>query len=316
MTPKRIRGVLVTAALTVAGVACEAPAPTGDVADARVALDATEAGLDAETMDAAPDASVPDASSDAVPDTVPGTDAADVRDAGWWRPTPGTSWQIQLSGTVDTTVDVRVYDVDLYDTPQATIDALHAAGRAVICYFSAGSREDWRADAARFPAGSYGNGLAGWPGETWVDTRDVTVREIQRARLDLAVAKRCDGVDPDNVDGYANDSGLPLTAATQLDYNRFLAREAHARGLAVGLKNDLDQIPDLVGDFDWAINEQCAEYTECDLLVPFIRANRPVFEIEYGDAPLVSTVCPPAIARNFDTLVKHLALDAFRIACR
>jgi hypothetical protein len=84
-------------------------------------------------------------------------------------------------------------------------------------------------------------------------------------RLDLAVAKGCDAVDPDNVDGYANDSGFPLTASHQLSHNRFLASEAHERGLAIGLKNDLDQIPKLVASFDFQINDQCFAYDECEL---------------------------------------------------
>lgn len=41
-----------------------------------------------------------------------------------------------------------------------------------------------------------------------------------QARLDLAVQKGCDGVEPDNVDGYQNNSGFPLTAQDQLAYNR------------------------------------------------------------------------------------------------
>ncbi len=44
---------------------------------------------------------------------------------------------------------------------------------------------------------------------------------------------------------------------------RFLAAAARERGLLVGLKNDLDQIPDLVHDFDFAVNEQRFEYDEC-----------------------------------------------------
>ena len=55
-----------------------------------------------------------------------------------------------------------------------------------------------------------------------------------QARLDLAVSKGCVGVEPDNVDGYQNSSGFPLTAADQLAYNRFLAGEARARGGAAG----------------------------------------------------------------------------------
>ena len=36
----------------------------------------------------------------------------------------------------------------------------------------------------------------------------------------------CDGVEPDNVDGYVNDTGFDLTAGDQLDFNRFARGEA------------------------------------------------------------------------------------------
>jgi len=232
-----------------------------------------------------------------------------------WKPAPGTTWQWQLTGTIDTTVNVAVYDIDLFEAPDATIASLRAAGRKVICYFSAGSYEDWRPDAGQFPAAAIGNELVGWPGESWLDTRDATVRAIMRQRLDLAVTKGCDAVEPDNVDGFLNDSGWPLTTSTQLDYNRFLAIQAHARGLSVGLKNDLEQVPDLVGDFDWALDEECLQYDECTLLSPFISAGKAVFHVEYGGASLAATVCPATEPLGFSTLIKNLALDAWRVAC-
>jgi hypothetical protein len=43
-----------------------------------------------------------------------------------------------------------MYDVDLFDVPNATIDKLHNDGRVVVCYFSAGSFENWRGDWANF----------------------------------------------------------------------------------------------------------------------------------------------------------------------
>jgi len=233
-----------------------------------------------------------------------------------WHPPPGTSWQWQLSGTVDTTVDVAMYDIDLFDNTADTIAALHDAGRVVICYYSAGSREDWRPDAGDYATGAIGKALDNWPGETWVDIRESSVRAVIRGRLDLAVSKGCDGVEPDNVDGYANDSGFPLTAADQLDFNRFLADEARARGLSIGLKNDLDQISDLVGDFDWALDEECFAYNECNALDPFVAAGKAVFQVEYGDATLADTVCSQANAHDFDTLIKKLELGAWRVPCR
>lgn len=234
---------------------------------------------------------------------------------GVWAPKPGTTWQWQLTGTIDTSLNVAMYDIDLFDAPQAKIDALHAAGKKVICYFSAGSYEEWRSDASKFPTNTLGNDLDGWPGERWVDTRSAGLRAVMTARLDLAKSKGCDGVEPDNVDGYQNDPGFPLTKATQLDYNRFLADQAHARSLSVGLKNDLDQVSDLVASFDWALNEECAKYKECASLKPFISANKAVFHVEYGSSSLLNTVCPVTKPLGFSTLIKKLDLGTFRLVC-
>lgn len=236
-------------------------------------------------------------------------------DGDWWRPAPGTSWQWQLQGALDRSFDVDMYDIDLFETSQADIAALHADGRIVVCYFSAGSYENVRPDAGAFPAAVLGRRLDGWPGEKWLDIRALDVLgPIMQARLDLAVAKGCDGVEPDNVDGYANRTGFPLTGADQLAYNRWVAAEAHARGLSVGLKNDLDQIPDLVGDFDWALNEQCHQYDECDALTPFVEAGKAVFGVEYRLE--TGAFCPQANAMDFDFLKKPLSLKAPREACR
>jgi endo-alpha-1,4-polygalactosaminidase (GH114 family) len=237
-----------------------------------------------------------------------------------WAPAPGTSWQWQLTGTIDQSVDVAMYDIDLFEAPDATIAALTAAGRKVICYFSAGSREDWRPDANQFQAADYGNDLDGWPGETWLDTRSENVRAIMKARLDLAVQKGCTGVEPDNVDAYTNDSGFPLTEEDQVEYDVFLADEAHARGLSVGLKNSVELVPQLITHFDWSLNEECFIYDECDSLAPFIAAQKAVFHVEYVDQETdgqakLDEVCGQPSTQGFSTLVKLLDLDAWRLAC-
>ncbi|NWF65308.1 MAG: endo alpha-1,4 polygalactosaminidase [Chloroflexi bacterium] len=48
-------------------------------------------------------------------------------------------------------------------------------------------------------------------------------------------------------------------------------------GLSIGLKNDLHQIKDLLPYFDWIVNEECFSFDECDLLLPFVKAVKPVF---------------------------------------
>jgi hypothetical protein len=249
--------------------------------------------------------------------TEPNAAPASAREAGKrWTPPPGTTWQWQLHGTIDTSLDVQVYDVDLFTTSKATIAQLHGAGRKVLCYFSAGSYEPYRPDSERIPQATRGKVMEGWEDERWLDVRSEGLRPVMKARLDLAVEKGCDGVEPDNVDGYTNKTGFPLTGADQLAFNKFLAAEAHARGLSIALKNDLDQAAKLVGDFDLALNEECFEHDECDKLKVFIRANKAVFNVEYGGTEIVSSVCPRARELKFDTLIKKKELDAWRLACR
>ncbi len=233
-----------------------------------------------------------------------------------WQPEPGTSWQWQLSGEVDTSVDADMFDVDLFDTPDTKLEELSEA--VLICYFSAGSMEDWREDAADFPSSAVGWELDGWPGEYWVDVSDPQVRSLMEARLDYAVERGCDGVEPDNVDGYANANGLGLRSSEQLDYNRFLADAAHTRGLSVGLKNDLDQVEDLVDWFDWALNEECASYDECGRLSAFTGSDKAAFHVEYVDAwseaqDKADEVC--GVGPRLDTLIKTWDLDERRLAC-
>ncbi len=226
----------------------------------------------------------------------------------------GQPWQWQLTGTVDATVDVPIYDVDGFDTPESLVEELHADGRFVICYFSAGSYEGWRPDAAAFPEEVKGRPLEGFRDERWLDIRRLDVLgPILESRLDMCREKGFDAVEPDNVDGYANPTGFPLTAEDQLTYNRWLASQAHERGLSIGLKNDLDQVPDLVDDFDWALNEQCLEYGECDRLLPFSEAGKAVLHVEYHVD--LGPWCPESLARGWSSMEKRIELDAWRRPC-
>ncbi|MGE3286622.1 MAG: endo alpha-1,4 polygalactosaminidase [Pseudonocardia sp.] len=224
-------------------------------------------------------------------------------------PPEDATWQYQLDGTIDTSVPAGIYDVDLFETSQATVEELRAAGRTVICYVNAGAVEQDRPDSDTLPADVRGEPLDGWPDERWLDIRRLDVLEpFLAARFDLCRDKSFHGVEPDNVDGYTNDTGFPLTAADQLAFNRMLARLAHERGLTVGLKNDLDQVDELVGDFDFAVNESCAEYDECTALRPFVEAGKPVLHVEY-DLDL-DEFCAATTALGLRSIRKPLDLTA------
>ncbi len=112
--------------------------------------------------------------------TLPLAPAA-ITDGDWSTPAPGISWQWQLSGTVNDGYDVTLYDIDLFDSSSDLIAELQQQGRTVICYFSAGSYEDWRDDESEFNSDDLGDTLDGWPGERWLDIRS---QNVQRIMLD------------------------------------------------------------------------------------------------------------------------------------
>jgi hypothetical protein len=235
-----------------------------------------------------------------------------------WRPALNTSWQWQLTSPVDLSANAAVYDIDFWDNSASVVAALHAQGRKVICYFSAGTWEAWRPDADQFPPDVIGNNDEGWPNEKWLDIRRIDVlAPIMRARMDMCRAKGFDGLEADNVEGYDENTGFPLTAQDQLNYNIWLANEAHARGLSIGLKNDPNQAPQLLPYFDWALTEDCFYQHWCDQLRPFVNAGKPVFAAEYTDTGMtIDQFCAQANAMNFNGILKHRNLGAWRQACR
>jgi hypothetical protein len=184
---------------------------------------------------------------------------------------------------VDRSKSVAAYDIDGFDNSGSDIQALHAQSKKVICYISAGTYEPGRPDSGQLAP--YGESdVSGWPGEKWLDVRQQGVRDVMAARIRMCADKGFDGVEPDNVDGYSNSSGFPLTAADQLSYNRFLASTAHAAGLAVFQKNDGDQAAALEPSFDGVVTEECNQYSECGAFAPYLRNGKPVLNAEYGSS--------------------------------
>ncbi len=238
----------------------------------------------------------------------------------FWQPPLGSSFSWQFGDPINTDYDVDIYDVDAFETSANFVSDLHAQGRKAVCYISVGSWEDWRPDAGDFPAEVIGNDYDGWAGEKWLDIRQIdTLAPIMRARLDMCAEKGFDGVEPDNVALHWENTGFPITYADQLAYNIWLSNEAHARGLSIGLKNDEDQVNDLLSYFDWALTEDCFYGAWCDEVHPFIDAGKPVFSAEYTDnttsAQFQSAVCPQAQTLGFYAFLKNRNLDAYREDC-
>ena len=236
-------------------------------------------------------------------------------------PPQGSTWQWQLLGALNSEYDVFAYDIDLFNTAAETIASLQQQGRFVICYFSAGSYESYREDAGEFLDSELGNTLANFANERWLDTRSSNVRAIMRARMDLAAAKGCDAVEPDNVDGHINNTGFALTRENSINYSQFIAEYARSLGLYVGLKNNVGLAHTLEPYFDFAVNESCFRFNECARLAPFVDAKKAVFHVEYLSVAEVGSgelqrVCAQTEPLGFSTLVLPTALnDAYRFSC-
>jgi hypothetical protein len=231
---------------------------------------------------------------------------------GCVAPPRKATWWYQLQGRPSPT-RARVLDVDGLDTDRSFVSRVHAAGGYAICYLDVGTWERWRRDSGRFPKDLLGRGN-GWPGERWLDIRRIDLLgPIMRSRMTTCRAKRFDAVEPDNVDGFQNETGFPLSAGDQLAYNRWIAATARSLGLAVALKNDLDQSGTLARNFDFAIVEQCFELRECAKARPFVRSRKAVFDVEY--ALPRRRFCGRARALHINALQARLSLSGEASPC-
>jgi len=209
-----------------------------------------------------------------------------------------------------------MYDIDMFETPNTTIAELRSQGRVVICYIDIGTWENWRPDASDFPHSVLGSAVPGWPGEYYLDISQLSVlAPIMTARLDLAVSKGCQGVEPDNMDtyGYYYSTGFTITEQDQIKYDTWFASECHARNLSVGMKNSAQLASLFVDYFDWTLNEQCNQYNECSTLLPFYDAGKAVVGVEYDLQPW--QFCPEMQTMGFSWLWKNLSLYAYTYAC-
>ena len=258
--------------------------------------------------------------------------------ASCWYPNLISRWQYQLqpgkgfaaTGGIDVAISTTpftggaaahpdVFDIDLYvdssvagnvTTPNtAAVNAIHAIGARAICYLDAGTWENWRTDAGQFPASLLGMNN-GWPGERWLDIRQTgQLLPLMEARVQACAQAGFDGVEWDNVDGYANRTGFPLSPSDQITYDTDLAGLAHTYGLTVALKNDVGQLAVLAPSFDYAVNEQCQQYRECGgYTTSFINAGKAVFQVEYKLKP--PKFCAKANTAGRNAIKKSLNLFA------
>jgi endo-alpha-1,4-polygalactosaminidase (GH114 family) len=252
------------------------------------------------------------------PERIIPVEALESSSLPYWTPSPSDTFQIQLINyPPDISIDAGVFELDLFETSQGTIDSLHNSGKKVICYLNAGAWEEYRPDAADFPNVVIGKKYVGWEGERWLDISEYkSFSSIISERFDLAVKKGCDGIDADNINGYLQNTGFPISAQDQIIYNIWLTNQAHQRDLAIGMKNNGGQVSDLEKYFDFAILEGCAFYDECEDFLLFSKNGKTVFQIEYTDElSSLEDFCGPSRENGYVGIFKNRSLDSWIRSC-
>ena len=239
------------------------------------------------------------------------------RNIEMWKPKQGLSFQWQFADSLNSAVDADVYMIDGFDTSKEIVNSLHSKGRKASCYVNVGAWEDWRTDKDEFPKEVLGNDYSGWEGEKWLDIRKIDkIGSIMQKRFDVCKEKGFDAIEPDNIDGYLQDTGFEINYEDQLKYNKWIAEQAHARGLSIGLKNDGDQVKDLVDYYDFAIMEGCFNDNFCEQFLPFSEKQKAVAMIEYTDTNVdFKKACEKAKELGFSAVLKNRNLDEFRKVC-
>lgn len=219
----------------------------------------------------------------------------------------------QVAGELAVGRDAQLVVIDLFETESSQVAALHATGRVVVAYLSAGTLEPWRPDVAALPDAVVGAPLVSYPNEAWLDIRSAPVRSLMRARLELARDKGFDGVFPGSLGGYRSTTGFPLTASDQQSYDVFLATQARALGLSAGLSGDFDLLAQLVDAYDWAIAFGCLAADSCARLQPLIDRGKAVFDVETEGT--LAEVCARASGSDIVTILKRPSYDAWSQPC-
>jgi len=220
------------------------------------------------------------------------------------------SFVYSINGAVGDKYPVNTVFVDLFDSSTTRISNLKKQNKTVICYFSAGSAENWRPDYSKYPKAALGKAMSGWAGEKWVDYRNAGVMKILENRINLAKSKGCNGVDPDNVDGHLNATGFPLTDRTQRDFLESMSSSAKVAGLLIGLKNSAETAADLERVTDFVVVEECEKYKECSKYNAFSVNKKPIYQIEYRSKS--STLCANAAKRGASLIFANSALTSFQ----
>jgi hypothetical protein len=233
-----------------------------------------------------------------------------------WVPPVTTTWTWWLSKvpSASNLPAQNIIDSDGVDTPASTVAAMHSAGKHWVCYVDVGTWEPGRPDASEFPDSVKGSSVDGFESEKWLDIRQTSILlPIMTERIKSCSDKGADAVEPDDIDGYTNNPGFPFTRADQVAYNKAIAGIVHSFGMSVALKNDGDDVGSLLPFFDFAIVEQCVQFSECDTYSPFVSSGKSVLVAEYKGS--LTNICNQLAPLKMNGILTNIDLTGDIQSC-
>ena len=232
-------------------------------------------------------------------------------------PLPSAKWDWQLSvENINPPKNIKAFGADPDSVTSEQILALNKAGVYTICYVSVGTLENWRSDKNIFPSNIIGKTYGDWPDEAFLDISNNELVNIMVQRFNNCAALGFLAIEPDNMDVYINDSGFNISKEQTLDYIRSLAKHAHALNLEIGQKNVPELTSELVSIMDFIITEDCFVDGWCGDVLPYIAANKPVFNAEYTDTGVdFNAACTYAAKYKISMILKDRDLTVEREIC-
>lgn len=201
----------------------------------------------------------------------------------------GSTILVQETDTPSLTTGAKYVDFDMDEITPSLVSQAHAKGLKIGAYFSVGTLEDWRSDFSAMKAiNGTSHPMSDWDGEYWVtgsSMSNASFVKLMYNRIDKMKSMGVDFIDPDNTDGYDNsDADGTVSLNQDKVYWTTLANYAHSKGMGFGIKNSLDLLPSVQGIADFAVNEECGQYSECDAYKPMLAAGKAVVSLEYSSS--------------------------------
>jgi hypothetical protein len=268
--------------------------------------------------------------------------------------TPGLTGLPPTTGGYPAPGSANIWDTDLFQDSNAAragiptggsavVRALHASGKYSICYIEAGAYQTAFPDDSDFAAADYGHRagryrMMGYPNEWWLNIAGfrhyaaghgstlkgaaVNIAAALNRRIGWCALEGQDAIEPDDLDGYTNrgDTGVTgggwhLSRPDSAGFERWLAYDAHAHGLAIFQKNDPLDADANVAIFDGMIIEECNHYRDpCSGpggdATPYLHAGKPVLNAEYvEDGETTAKFCAADVAAGITGALFNVDLN-------